>query len=257
MMRAAEQASRSLARDFGEVENLQVSMKSPGNFVTAADKRSEEILFEALQKARPDFNFLMEESGEKKISNDKDAPCWLIDPIDGTHNFMHGIPHWCISIGLKEKDEITAGIIFDPIKDELFWAAKGAGAFMKTRRLRVSSRNSLREAVISCDIPSAARGDTEKFHKEADAIMKSSAMKMRSMGSCALDLAYVAAGRYDAMWNKKINPWDVGAGIVIVKEAGGYVSNLKGQSHTSEDPSIIAANTHIHADFLKLLKAAA
>lgn len=254
MLRASERAAKSLLRDFNEVENLQVSTKGPGDFVSAADKRAEKLIFEELQKARPDYSFLMEESGavEGKESDYR----WIIDPLDGTTNFLHGIPHWCISIGLEYKGEIIAGLIHDPVKDEIFHAEKGKGAFMRRRRLRVSGRNDLIMATIATGAPRRSKEDRAKFISEYEAVL-SLAPGLRRFGAAALDMAYVAAGRYEAFWERSLKPWDVAAGIIIVKEAGGFVADI---DNHKDNPlvtgNILASNDKLFADMDKILKAA-
>ncbi len=251
MVKAAEAAAKSLTRDFGEVEQLQVSQKGPSNFVSAADLRAEEILYTSLKKSRPDFAFIMEERGA--IAGNTDEKCWHVDPLDGTHNFIHGIPHWCISIGLQEGNEITAGVILDPVKDELFWAAKGAGAFMRHRRLRVSGRHEMHTALFASGSPAFQKGDHKLFWQEAGSIMRNT-MGIRRMGSAALDLAYVAAGRFDGYWERGVNSWDVAAGCVIVKEAGGYVSTLDEGEQVFSGKSIVASNPLLHKGLVGLLQ---
>jgi len=253
MVKAAEKAGRALRRDFGEIEHLQVSQKGPGDFVTHADKRSEKILFEELQASRPDYGFLMEESDE--IEGSDKSHRFIIDPLDGTLNFMHGIPHWAISIALEEDGEIIAGVILDPIKDELFWAEKGAGAFSNSRRLRVSSRKDFTSAAISAGLPSHGWGKPKKFVNEYLPVARM-ASSVTSMGSAALDLAYVAAGRYDAYWCPDLSPWDIAAGGLMVREAGGMISDKKGNRDFMSADTIVAANMGLHADFVKLLNTA-
>jgi len=256
MMRASEKAARSLLRDFNEVEHLQVSRKGPGDFVSAADKRSEDIIFNELKKARPDYSFLMEESGEV-VGKNTDY-CWIIDPLDGTTNFLHGIPHWAISIALEHKGEVVAALVHDPVKDEIFHAEKGSGAFIARKsRLRVSGRNKAEGAVI-------AMGGAERYNKEkrAQFISELSAMayagfNMRRYGAAALDLGYVAAGRCEGFWERNLSPWDVAAGILIVKESGGFVSELddirKNPVHTG---NVLAANESLFDDIGKILRQA-
>lgn len=250
MIRAAEKASRALLRDFNEVEQLQVSRKGPGDFVTAADKRSEKIIFEELQKARPDYSFMMEESGEVK-GNDPDH-VWIIDPLDGTHNFMHGIPHWSISIALERKGEIVAGLIYDCTKDELFTAEKGAGAFLRNRRLRVSGRNQLESAMVNYGQPVGDTASRDRFYREVRAV--SDVAMVRRMASAALDLAYVAAGRIDCYYERYVKPWDVAAGVLIVKEAGGTVTSIENDDNPVYSGSLISGNPQVHSDIRKILK---
>lgn len=252
MLRAAEKAARSLVRDFGEVENLQVSRKGPGDFVSAADKRAEKILHEELLSARPNYSFLMEESGEHKGSDGEHR--FIIDPLDGTTNFLHGIPHWCISIGLEKQGEMIAGLIFDPIKNEVFHAEKGSGAFSGKRRLRVSARNEMALSVI-CGGDCVRRNPETKAYllKGIEKVINSSAGFRRS-GSAALDLAYVAAGRYEGFWENQLSPWDSAAGTIIVKEAGGAVASLKGNANPVYSEIILASNMALHNQLKDMLK---
>jgi len=224
MVRAAQKAARSLIHDFNEVEHLQVTSKGLGDFVSTADKASEKILVTELQKARPEFGFLLEEGGEIKGSDPRYR--FIIDPLDGTTNFLHGIPHFAISIALECEGNIIAGIVFDPVKDELFWAEKGQGAYLNSRRLRVSGRKKLDEAVFGTGIPFGDHGNKEKFLKDLGKVMPLIA-GVRRMGVASLDLAYVAAGRFDCYFEDHIFPWDIAAGLLLVKEAGGFVSELR------------------------------
>lgn len=254
MLRASEKAARSLLRDFNEVENLQVSAKGPGDFVSAADRRAEEIIFGELKKARPDYSFLMEESGAVEGTDSEYR--WLIDPLDGTTNFLHGLPHWAISIALEHKGEIVAGLIHDPVKDEIFHAEKGTGAFMRRRRLRVSGRQDLMLATIATGAPRRSVESRAQFMKEYNAII-SVAPGLRRFGAAALDLAYVAAGRYEGFWERNLKPWDVAAGLLIVKEAGGFVSDLDNPAaNPVETGNILAANDRLFDSMSKILKAA-
>lgn len=252
MMKAAEKAARSLNRDFGEVENLQVSNKGPGDFVTAADKRAEKIIFEELQKARPNYAFLMEESGAK---GDKNAESrWIIDPLDGTTNFLHGLPHWAISIALEHKGEIIAGLVYDPIKDEMFHAEKGKGAFMRRGRLRVSARRDLMQCAIATGQPKRAMDKQDQFLAEYKAVM-AIAPGLRRYGAAALDLCYVAAGRFDAFWERDLQLWDIAAGILIVKESGGFVSDIDDDRNSPlESCNVLAGNQDITGDLKKVLR---
>ncbi|MCI5060456.1 MAG: inositol monophosphatase [Alphaproteobacteria bacterium] len=253
MIRAAEKAARSLVRDFGEVEHLQVSRKGPGDFVTAADKRSEEIIFEELKKARPDYSFLMEESG--KVSGQDQDNIWIIDPLDGTHNFMHGVPHWCISIALESKGRIEAGLVYDPVKDEMFRAERSGGAFMKRQRLRVSGRTDLESAFIaigSIPLPHSAKNQ-ESFMAELNAV-SAKAQMTRRFGAAALDLCYVASGRFDGYFERGLKPWDTAAGSLIVKEAGGFVSGIDAKSDPIYNKNILAGNQAIHKELQTILK---
>lgn len=255
MIRAAEKAARSLVRDFGEVEQLQVSQKGPGDFVSAADRRAEEIIKEELQKAHSSYGFLMEESGVTEGSNEDFR--WIVDPLDGTSNFLHGIPHWCISIALESKGEITHGLIYDPIKDETFTAEKGSGAFFARRkRLRVSGRRDLMQSIIATGAPRRAQASQDQFVNEYQAVLKQSP-GLRRFGAAALDMAYVAAGRYEAFWERDLKIWDIAAGYLIVKEAGGFICDP--DSHKAsplETGNILAANEYLFNDMKKILKAA-
>ena len=256
MARAAEKAARSLKRDFGEVEQLQVSRKGPGDFVSAADHRAEGTLREELHKARPTFGLLLEESGAIKGSDPSHR--WIVDPLDGTTNFLHGIPHFAISIGLERDGDVVAGIVYDPIKDEMFWAEKGIGAYLNDRRLRVSSRRKLDEALIATGITAragAAEDERAVFIAQVDAALASVA-SVRRFGSAALDLAYVAAGRYEGFWENHLSPWDIAAGIVLVREAGGYVSEIGGGHDMLASGSTLAANAQLHGPLGDLLRAA-
>lgn len=254
MIKAAEKAARSLNRDFGEVEQLQVSRKGPADFVTAADKRAEAIIHEELQKARPNFSYLMEEGGEIKGSDGENR--WIIDPLDGTHNFMHGIPHFSISIALETRGEIMAGLIYDPVKDEMFRAERGTGAFMRNKRMRVSGRNQLEMACVAVGSPGTDKKFMDQYFKEVAAISAVSPM-IRRMASAALDLTYVAAGRLDGYVERNIKPWDVAAGYLIVKEAGGFCTSIDNNENPVFSGQIIAGNQSVHADVRKIVKNAA
>jgi myo-inositol-1(or 4)-monophosphatase len=254
MLRASEKAARSLLRDFNEVENLQVSTKGPGDFVSAADRRAEEIIFEELKTARPGFNFLMEEGGVVK-GTDPDHR-WIIDPLDGTTNFLHGLPHWAISIGLEFKGEIIAGLIHDPVKDEIFHAEKGQGAFMRRKRLRVSGRQDMVMAAIATGAPRRAQAKIELFRRECESVQHHGAT-LRRFGAAALDLAYVAAGRYEGFWERDLKPWDVAAGVIIVKEAGGFIADIDSvKSNPIETGNVLAGNEKLFDSLRKVLNAA-
>jgi myo-inositol-1(or 4)-monophosphatase len=250
LVQAAFKAGRGLARDFGEVENLQVSMKGPGNFVSAADHRADEVLIAELRKARPGWSILSEESGEIKGSDGQHR--FIIDPLDGTTNFLHSIPLFAISIGVEREDEIVAGLIYNPVMNELTVAEKGSGAFLNDKRLRVAARRDLREAVIATGMPGVGRPGRELFPAEHAKVSENVA-GIRRTGSAATDLAWVAAGRFDGCWQRGLQPWDVAAGIVIVREAGGIVTDLNGQGNMLAGASIIAGNQHIQAPLLKTL----
>ncbi|MBN8521412.1 MAG: inositol monophosphatase [Alphaproteobacteria bacterium] len=251
MIKAAEKAAKSLVRDFGEVEQLQVSRKGPADFVTAADKRSEEIIFEELKRVHPDYSFLMEESGEVKGADTENK--WIIDPLDGTHNFMHGIPQWSISIALEQKGQIIAGLVYDPIKFELFRAEKGMGAFLAKKRLRVSGRSDFESAVLAIGYPNPAEDRKKKLLAELDVVCNVAPM-IRRFGSAALDMAYVAAGRFDGFWERGLKPWDAAAGSLIVKEAGGYVTSIDNDDNPTYSRHLVCGNPAIHTNLRKLLK---
>ncbi|KAA5603384.1 inositol monophosphatase family protein [Blastochloris sulfoviridis] len=253
MVQAALKAGRSLKRDFGEVEELQVSLKGPANFVSVADRRAEQIVFAELKKARPDYGFLMEESGAVEGSDKSHR--WLVDPLDGTTNFLHGIPHFAVSIGLERDGVPVAGVIYNPATDELFTAERGRGAFVNDRRLRVAARKDLSAAVITCGIPHLARGDHDLFRREL-AVVQSKAAGLRRFGAASLDLAWVAAGRFDGYWERHLSPWDIGAGIVMVREAGGFVTDLDGGEDMLASGGLIAGNEAILRSLLATLKSA-
>ena len=245
MIKAARKASSKLKRDYGEVEQLQVSKKGPADFVTAADIRTEEILREILSHARPEFGFLMEESGE--IPGEDPDRRWIIDPIDGTTNFIHGIPHFAISIALEEKNQITAGVIYEPINDQMFWAEKGNGAWLNDRRMRVSSRSHMNQSIFATGIPFMGRGDHKQFLQQMESVMAVSG-GVRRFGSAALDLAYVAAGRFDGFWESNLQPWDIAAGIIIVREAGGMITEINGRDSMLQTGSVLASNPNLYKE---------
>ncbi len=251
MVKAVTKAARGLKRDFGEVENLQVSKKGPADFVSQADLKAEKVLIEELKKARPEIGFLMEESAGKdeKLT---DAPTWVGDPLDGTANFLHGLPHFAVSLALVERKEPVAAVIYDPIKDELFIAERGQGAFLNDHRLRVSGRRRLEQALLATGIPFKGKKDHGLFLKELEAAMSETA-GVRRWGSAALDLAYVAAGRYDGYWERSLDPWDWAAGVLLVREAGGFVTQIDGRAFDVEGPSVAAANADLHLGLRKLL----
>ena len=248
---AARKAARSLIHDFNEVEHLQVSRKGPADFVSEADRRAENILKRELEAAHPDFSLLLEESG--LIGDTKAIDQWIVDPLDGTTNFLHAIPHFCISIAHAHKGEVIEGIIFDPVRDEFFWAAKGHGAYIKNQRIRVSARGSLSDAVLATGIPFLGRGGKEEMMAMLPLVMEYTA-GVRRFGSAALDLAYVAAGRYDGFWEFGLSPWDVAAGILIVREAGGMVSDLDGRGDAANGKSILATNSALYNSIGNLLR---
>ena len=241
MIKAAEKASKSIIRDFGEVENLQVKKKGPRDFVTKTDKNVEKILIEELSKSKKNFSFLSEEIGSI-VNKDKET-IWIIDPIDGTTNFLHGIPHFAISIGLENNDEIICGIIYDPIKDEMFTAEKGSGAYLNNQRIRVSSRSKLRDCIIFSGGPKFNSKYKDITFKEYNVMSSKIDVPIRKLGSGSLDMAYVAAGRYDGYFQKNLNLWDIASGLIIVKEAGGQVNDF--DLNKVNDINIIASSTSI------------
>jgi len=251
MIKAAQKASRTLKRDFGEVEHLQVSLKGPANFVTAADRRTEEILREELERARPGYGFLGEEGGAREGSDKTHR--WIVDPLDGTMNFLHGIPHFAISIGLEREGTIIAGVVYNPANDELFTAERGKGAFLNDQRLRVAARKRLADAVVACALPHPSRGDVELTRREHVAVQDKVA-GLRRFGAAALDLAWVAAGRLDAYWERDLSPWDMAAGIALVREAGGFVTDLDNRDAMLTSGSVAAGNDAIHRELLTALK---
>jgi len=250
MVKACRKAGKILIRDFGEIEKLQVSRKGPGDFVTMSDKKVEKILIDELEKARPNFSILSEEIGEIK----KDGEFkWIIDPIDGTANFLHGIPHFAISIGLEKNNEIICGIIYDPIKDEMFFAEKGNGAYLNNQRIRVSSRSKLNNCMVVTGGPRRNSEDREKVIGEYKKFSSVIDIPIRKMGSAALDMAYVAAGRFDGFWQRNLSHWDVAAGIIIVKEAGGFVTDFSGSNKYVENKTILVTNSKINEEMIKIL----
>ncbi len=252
MTAAAQKAGRGLKRDLGEIENLQVSVKGPGDFVTAADKRAEKILFEELSKARPGYGFVMEEGGT--VEGSDKSHTWHIDPLDGTTNFLHGVPLFAISIGLVREGQIVAGLIYNPANDEMYVTEKGQGAFLNNQRLRVAARRDLADSLIGCGIPPLARARTHPaFRAEFGAVL-AVAGNLRRLGSAALDIAAVAAGRFDGFWERSIYSWDMAAGALLVREAGGFVSSADGRDDYLEAGSICVGNDYIHRALLAVLK---
>jgi myo-inositol-1(or 4)-monophosphatase len=255
MTAAARKAARSLARDFGEVEQLQVSVKGPANFVSAADHRAEEIIFTELSRARPGYGFLMEERGA--VDGDDKSHRWIVDPLDGTTNFLHGIPLFSISIGLERDGDLVAGLIYNPVSDEMFTAEKGKGAYLNDkRRLRVAARKTLADAIIAMGVPHRGRPGHARFLREVENIMREVA-GLRRTGSAALDLAWTAAGRFDGYWERDLKPWDLAAGIVILREAGGIASDAAGGDAMLGTGDIVAGNGAIVKGLLPLLAATA
>jgi myo-inositol-1(or 4)-monophosphatase len=248
--RAALKASRGLIRDFGEIEKLQVSKKGPYDFVSTADKRSEKIVVEELKKARPNYGFCLEESG---IIQGKDPHSrWIVDPLDGTTNFLHGIPYFAISIGVEKDGEVIAGVVYDPLRDELFYAEKGMGAFANDQRLRVSSRTALADSLVSFSYPPVSSSDFPAFKEKAGKIEKEAGVSRR-FGASTLELCYVAAGRIDGYCALNLAPWDIAAASIIIKEAGGYITKHDGQKLSLEDKEVLASNSHIHASLIKTI----
>jgi myo-inositol-1(or 4)-monophosphatase len=253
MANAALKAARGLLRDFGEVEQLQVSVKGPGEFVSTADLRAERTLRTELTRARPGYGLLFEEGGATPGSDPRHR--WIVDPLDGTTNFLHGIPHFSISIALERDGEIVAGVIYEPTRDEMFSAQKGLGAYVNDRRLRVSARRQLGEAVVGTGMPFGPRAGLAGYIETLEAMMRATS-GIRRMGSAALDLAYVAAGRYDGFWEFGLAPWDIAAGILLVREAGGYVSDIAGGHDMMTTGDVLAANDHLHLPLAALIKEA-
>jgi myo-inositol-1(or 4)-monophosphatase len=251
MVKAARRAGRSLKRDLGEVENLQVSLKGPANFVTMADRRAEEMLHSDLTKARPGYGFIGEEGGIRQ--GDDKSHTWIVDPLDGTTNFLHGIPHFAISIGLQREETLIAGVIYNPANEELYTAERGKGAFLNDQRLRVAGRRNLGECVIACGLPHIGRGDLELSRVEMSEI-QSRVAGLRRFGAASLDMAFVAAGRLDGYWERNLQPWDVAAGQIIVREAGGIVSGIEGDNEPLKTGNVICGNEFVHADLVKILK---
>jgi myo-inositol-1(or 4)-monophosphatase len=253
MIKAAYRAGRSLKRDLGEVENLQVSLKGPANFVTAADRRAEEIVREELAKARPDYGFLGEEGGDHPGADKTHR--WIVDPLDGTTNFLHGIPHFAVSIALERNGTIVAALTYNPANDDLFIAERGKGAFLNDRRIRVAARQRLADAIVACGLPHYGRGDLSLGRQEIAAAQQNFA-GLRRFGAATLDLAWVAAGRFDVFWERDLSPWDMAAGILLVREAGGFVTDLDGGEAILTKGHIAAGNDTMHRALIRLLKTA-
>ncbi|MBZ9855510.1 inositol monophosphatase [Mesorhizobium sp. CA13] len=251
MVQAAMKAGRSLSRDFGEVQNLQVSMKGPGDYVSQADRKAEDIVFAELSKARPGYGFLMEERGT--IAGDDSQHRWIVDPLDGTTNFLHGIPLFAVSIALERQGQIVAGVIYNPAMDELYTTERGGGAFMNDRRLRVAGRTKLVDAVIGCGVPHLGRGQHGNFLIELRNVM-AEVSGVRRLGSASLDLAYVAAGRMDGFWEVGLSAWDIAAGLLLIREAGGFASDMDGGQDMLDNGSVVAGNETIQRALLKTVK---
>ena len=252
MTAAAIKAGRGLKRDFGEVENLQVSIKGPGDFVTAADKKAEKTVFEELSRARPGYGFKMEESG--LVDGSDKSHTWHIDPLDGTSNFLHGLPIFAVSIALEREGQLVAGVVYNPATDDMFVAEKGQGAYYNNRRMRVAARRNLSESMVACGIPPLARvRDHESFKRELGAAM-SKIGNIRRLGAAALDLSMVACGRFDGYWERGINSWDVAAGVVLVREAGGFVTDFTGSTEILAKGEVCAGNEVIHRQLVELMR---
>ena len=255
---AARKAARALVRDFGEVEHLQVSRKGPSDFVSAADLRAEKILFHELRKGRPGFDLTMEESGSLPSAEDPDAletaggDRWIVDPLDGTTNFLHGVPHFAVSIAHEEKGQVVAGTVYQPLTDELFWAVRGSGAFLNHRRLRVSSRGVMADALLATGLPYRGKPKHPAYGATLEAILPAVA-GVRRFGAASLDLAWVAAGRYDGFWEFDLETWDVAAGLLLVREAGGTVSDARGRDRAWSGAEVLASNTALHGDLRRIV----
>jgi myo-inositol-1(or 4)-monophosphatase len=251
MVKAARHAGRSLKRDLGEIEHLQVSLKGPANFVTMADKRAEEMLYADLAKSRPGYGFIGEEGGNREGADKSHT--WIVDPLDGTTNFLHGIPQFAISIGLQREGTIIAGVIYNPANDELYIAERGKGAFLNDQRIRVAGRRNLDECVIACGLPHIGRGDHQLANREMAAIQNKVA-GLRRFGAASLDLAFVAAGRLDGYWERSLQQWDIAAGQIILREAGGIVTGIDGHDNALTTGHVLCGNEYVHAELLKILK---
>ena len=251
MMKTARRAGRALLKDFGEVENLQVSTKGPGDFVSRADRNAEYLIKEALTEVRPTYGFLGEEGDE--IEGEDPTRRWIVDPLDGTTNYLHGMPHWAVSIALEHKGEIVIGVIYDPVKDELFYAEKGDGAWMNEKRLRVSGRSRMIESVFATGLPFAGRIDLPESLQDLARLLPACA-GVRRWGAASLDLAYVAAGRYDGFWERRLKSWDMAAGLIIVREAGGIVEPLRPGGNIIKQGEVICAAGPIFEKFAKVIR---
>lgn len=251
MMKTARKAGRNLLKDFGEVEQLQVSTKGPGDFVSRADKQAEEVIREDLMAARPSYGFLGEE--DKEIDGEDPTRRWVVDPLDGTTNFLHGLPHWAVSIALEHKGQIVAGVVYDPVKDEMFYAEKGQGAWMNESRIRVSARHRMNEAIFATGLPWAGRGDLPDTLQDLARLLPATA-GVRRFGAASLDLAYVAAGRYEGFWERRLKLWDIAAGVLIVKEAGGLLEAMTPNEDPLQEGALICANEAIFSSFAKVVR---
>ena len=251
MMKTARKAGRGLLKDFAEVEQLQVSTKGPGDFVSRADKAAEQQIHEDLMLARPTYGFLGEEGGE--IEGSDPTRRWIVDPLDGTTNFLHGLPHWAVSIALEHKGQIVAGVVYDPAKDEMFYAEKGEGAWMNERRLRVSARSRMIESLFATGVPWAGRRNLPATLQDLARLMPECA-GVRRYGAASLDLAYVAAGRYEGFWERDLHIWDIAAGMVIATEAGALHGSIRAGKDAMADGSLIVANNDIFETFAKVIR---
>ncbi len=251
MIKAARRAGRSLVKDFREVENLQVSMKGAGDFVSRADLNAEKVIKEDLMGARPTYGWMAEEGGGEEGQDPTRR--WIVDPLDGTTNFLHGLPHWAVSIALEHKGQVVAGVVFDPAKDEMFFAEKGAGAWMNDSRLRVSGRSRMIESIFATGIPFGGRSDLPAHLKDIARLAPVCA-GIRRWGAASLDMAYVAAGRYEGFWERRLNAWDLAAGLIIVREAGGLAEALNPQGNILEDGEIVCANEQMFSGFAKVVR---
>ena len=252
MFGAARKAGRSLARDFGEVEQLQVSMKGPGNFVTAADMRAEQIIYDELSRARHGYSFLMEERG--LVEGPDKSHVWIVDPLDGTTNFLHGIPHFAVSIALQREGELVAGLIYNPANGDAFTAERGKGAFFNDRRIRVAARSRLDDCVIATGIPHRGREGHEAFLRQLAAVM-TSVSGIRRLGAAALDLAWVASGRFDGFWEMGLAPWDLAAGALLITESGGLVADLDGSENYMQSGNLVCGSPKVFAQLLQTVAA--
>jgi myo-inositol-1(or 4)-monophosphatase len=251
MVKAARRAGRSLKRDLGEIEHLQVSLKGPANFVSLADKRAEEMLYDDLAKARPGYGFIGEEGGHREGADKSHT--WIVDPLDGTTNFLHGIPQFAISIALQRDATLIAGVIYNPANDELYIAERGKGAFLNDQRLRVAGRRKLNDCVVACGLPHIGRGDHDLSRREMTEIQNQVA-GLRRFGAASLDMAFVAAGRLDGYWERNLSSWDIAAGQIILREAGGIVTGVDGNDNALTTGHVLCGNEHVHAELLKILK---
>src|SRR6201994_527439 len=251
MVKAARRAGRSLTREHVEIKNLQVSLKGPANFVSLADKRAEEMIYTDLSKGRPGYGFIGEEGGTREGADKTHT--WIVDPLDGTTNFLHGIPQFAISIALQREGTVIAGVIYNPANDELYTAERGKGAFLNDQRLRVAGRRKLNECVVACGLPHIGRGDHELSRAEMTEIQNRVA-GLRRFGAAALDMAFVAAGRLDGYWERNLQPWDMAAGQIMVREAGGTVSGIGGHDDALRSGNVVCGNEFVHAELVKILK---